>query len=356
MGHGLQMWLQIVWFLARAPRNATVVLDEPDVYMHPDLQRRLLTLVRSRFSQLLIATHSLEIIADVDPRAILAVDRRFPESEFVASLPGLQEVMDRLGAVQNIQLTRLMSAENFLLVEGADVKLLRVLQGVAGLTGSPIDLVPHVEIGGRGGWRSGVADRLPTKNADGEKIRPFAILDSDYFPPEEHAERYAEARQWGVQLRIWSRKEIENFLLVPEAIARLINDRAQGSDCTPDLVTSEIDRIVESFRYEPIEDSVVTILHNRDKAGGLPKALKAGRKLVAGHWKDRDQCWGIAPGKLVLSRLSAWSQERYGVGFGPEQIARSLRPEEVDQEVVEVISAVTEGRPLRRPFQVPASP
>lgn len=354
MGHGLQMWLQIVWFLARAPRSATVVLDEPDVYMHPDLQRRLLTLVRSRFSQLLIATHSLEIIADVDPRAILAVDRRLPESEFVASLPGLQEVMDRLGAVQNIQLTRLMSAESFLLVEGADVKLLRVLQGVAGLTGTPIDLVPHVEIGGRGGWRSGVADRLPTKNADGDKIRSFAILDADYFPPEEHQERYDEARQWGVQLRIWSRKEIENFLLVPAAISRLINHRADGSDCTPDLVTEEIDRIIEALRHEPIEDSVVTIINSRDKAGGLPKALKAGRKFVADRWEDRASRWAMAPGKLVLSRLSTWSQEKYKVGFGPEQVARSLRQDEVDPEVKEVISAVTEGRSFRRPFQVPA--
>lgn len=70
MGHGLQMWLQIVWFLARAARNATVVLDEPDVYMHPDLQRRLLTLVRNRFAQLLIATHSIEIVSDVDSRSI----------------------------------------------------------------------------------------------------------------------------------------------------------------------------------------------------------------------------------------------------------------------------------------------
>ncbi len=353
MGHGLQMWLQIVWFLARAPQNATVVLDEPDVYMHPDLQRRLLNLVRSRFAQLLIATHSLEIISDVDPRTILAVDRRLPESEFVTSLPGLQEVMDRLGAVQNIQLTRLMAAESFLLVEGADVKLLRILQSAAGLTDSPIDLIPHAEIGGRGGWRSGVAGRLPTKNGDGQKIRSFAILDSDYFPPDEHLERYAEARQWGVQLRIWSCKEVENFLLVPEAIARLIEAQAPASGSTAASVAEEIDQIVESYRHEPIEDSIVTILHGRDRAGGLPKALKAARKLVAERWKDQDQRWGIAPGKLVLSRLSAWSQDRYGVGFGPEQVARSLFPDEVNPEIVEVIKAITEGRPLRRPFQTP---
>jgi len=261
--------------------------------------------------------------------------------------------MDNLGAVQNIQLTRLMSAESFFLVEGADVKLLRVLQSAAGLTGGPIDLVPHVEIGGRGGWRAGVADRLPSKNGDGQKIRSFAILDADYFPPEEHMERYVEARQWGVQLRIWSRKEIENFLLVPGAIVRVIETKAPGSGSTPERIAEQIDEIVESFRHEPIEDSIITILHGRDRAGGLPKALKAARKSVTERWADRDQRWGLAPGKLVLSRLSAWSHDQYGVGFGPEQIARTLIPSEIDPEVVEVISAISEGRNLRRPFSMP---
>jgi len=44
MGHGLQMWLQTIWFLSRTPTAHTVILDEPDVYMHPDLQRRLFRL------------------------------------------------------------------------------------------------------------------------------------------------------------------------------------------------------------------------------------------------------------------------------------------------------------------------
>jgi hypothetical protein len=353
MGHGLQMWLQIVWFLARAPQEATVVLDEPDVYMHPDLQRRLLTLVRSRFAQLLIATHSIEIISDVDPRSILAVDRRLPKSEFVASLPGLQEVMDNIGAVQNIQLTRLMSAGSFLLVEGADVKLLRILQGAAELTGVPIDLIPHADIGGRGGWRSGIAGQLPAKNGDGEKIRSFAILDADYFPSEEHAERYAEARGRDVQLRIWSRKEIENYLLVPEAISRFIQREAEDAECTPERVAEEIDRIVESFRHDPIETTIAEILHAQDRAGGTSKVMKSSRERVAQLWSDRASRWAVAPGKKVISQLSRWSQTEFLVSFGPEQIARALASDEVASEMTEVICAVTEARSLRRPFQMP---
>jgi hypothetical protein len=353
MGHGLQMWLQIVWFLARAPKSAAVVLDEPDVYMHPDLQRRLLTLVRQRFAQLVIATHSIEIISDVDARSILAVDRGRSESEFVDSLPGLQQVVEKIGSVQNLQLTRLMGAESFLLVEGEDMKLLRRLQRAANIVGHPIDLVPHAQIGGRGGWRSGVADFLPTKNGHGEKIRSFAILDRDHFPIEEHQERYEEARRWRVELRIWSRKELENYLLAPAAIARYIEAEGDAALCTGDRVRGEIDRIVDSLRRDQIEDPLAAELFNRDRRGGISKANKCAREFVDDCWKDRQRRWAIAPGKLVLARLSGWAQDEFGVSFGPEQIARTLAEDEVDPEVVEVIAAITEARSLRKPFQMP---
>jgi hypothetical protein len=355
MGHGLQMWLQVVWFLARAPRNGTVVLDEPDVYMHPDLQRKLLGLVRREFKQLLIATHSVEIVTDVAPSSILSVDRRRPESGFVTSLPGLQEVVDGIGSVQNVQIARLMRSPSFYLVEGRDVKLLRILQSVAQPRALPMDLVPHAQLGGRGGWSSGVPARLPTTNAEGGKIRSYAILDRDYFPDTEVAERYNEARTWGIQLRIWSRKELENFLLVPQAISRYITARAGNGVTPPDAaaVSAEIDKVIKSMREEPILDSMATLLLARDKKGGLSKANKAARKIVSSRWKTREGRWAIAPGKEVIARLSRWSQREFGVGFGAEVLARELLADEVDPEVSEVIAAIVQARVLRAPFAMP---
>jgi AAA domain, putative AbiEii toxin, Type IV TA system/AAA ATPase domain len=355
MGHGLQMWLQVVWFLAQAPRDGTVVLDEPDVYMHPDLQRRLLELVRKRYKQLLIATHSVEIVSDVDPSSILAVDRRQPQSNFVTSLPGLQEVLDRLGSVQNVQLARLMKSPSFYLVEGKDVKLLRILQSCFDPRAIPIDLVPNARLGGRGGWGNGIPARLPSTNAEGDKITSFAILDRDYFPDDEAAERYSEARQWNVKLRIWSRKELENYLLVPGAISRYIASRAHD-DITPpnsEQVGKEIDRIVEEMREEPILDSMATVLLARDKKGGLPKANKAARVALSKRWTTRDSRWATAPGKEVIARLSQWSQREFGVGLGSEALARELHPHEIDPEVIEVIKAIIEARAFRRPFAMP---
>jgi hypothetical protein len=88
MGHGLQIWLQTMWFLARVDRGDVIVLDEPDVYLHADLQRKLIRILKRQDRQAVIATHSIEMMSEVDPSAILVADRRRSRSEFANSLPG----------------------------------------------------------------------------------------------------------------------------------------------------------------------------------------------------------------------------------------------------------------------------
>lgn len=80
-GHGLQMWLQIVWFLSRTPSGNIVVLDEPDVYMHPEQQQKLVLLLRERFRQTILSTHSQPIITSCDETDILWLHRNIKISK-----------------------------------------------------------------------------------------------------------------------------------------------------------------------------------------------------------------------------------------------------------------------------------
>lgn len=75
MGSGLQMWLQRIWFISRCPAESTIVLDEPDVYIHPDLQQKIFKIVQRKFAQVIIATHSIEIISLVEPKQIVIADK-----------------------------------------------------------------------------------------------------------------------------------------------------------------------------------------------------------------------------------------------------------------------------------------
>jgi predicted ATPase len=149
MGHGLQMWLQTMWFLARCRAYDTVILDEPDVYMHADLQRRLIRFMEGRHPQLIVATHSVEIMSEVDPEDILVVDRDRRQAQFTTDIPQVQQIVDQIGGVQNLQLARLWSARRCLFVEGDDLMLLKQFQKkLFQRSADPIDAIPNMSVGG----------------------------------------------------------------------------------------------------------------------------------------------------------------------------------------------------------------
>ena len=79
-GHGVQMWLQITWFLSRIDRNSIVVLDEPDVYLHPDQQSEILNMLRTNYSQCVVSTHAHAILNSCERSEILRLDRRSASS------------------------------------------------------------------------------------------------------------------------------------------------------------------------------------------------------------------------------------------------------------------------------------
>lgn len=89
MGHGIQMWLQTLWFVVSSAPDSIIVLDEPDVYMHADLQRKLVRLLKDQYTQTIIATHSIEIMSEVLPENILIIDRRKDKSVMADDYPVL---------------------------------------------------------------------------------------------------------------------------------------------------------------------------------------------------------------------------------------------------------------------------
>ena len=253
MGHGLQMWLQTMWFLARSSEASTVILDEPDVYMHPDIQRRLIRYIKNRVPQIIVTTHSVEIMSEVDVDEILIIDRKRPRSRFAGTLPAVQKLIEHIGSVHNIHLAKLWHSRRCILVEGKDVKLLSELHNVMfpeSIEG--FSAYPNMSIGGWGGWNYAIGSSMLLKNAGGQSIVVYCILDSDYHTEDEIEKRKQDAEVDGVQLHIWKRKEIENYLLIPSVIGRFIATRVTRRKIAPTLkeVTQKLEEICLELRDE----------------------------------------------------------------------------------------------------------
>ena len=344
MGHGLQMWLQTIWFLSRTPNNSTVVLDEPDVYMHPDLQRKLFRLASGRYSQCIIATHSVEIMAETDPGNILIIDKTKKRSKYANDEPGVQLLIDQIGGIHNIHLARLWSARKFLLLEGKDMGLLKQFHSVLFPDAElPLDTIPTHSIGGWSGWTYAVGSSMAMKNAVGDSILTYCILDADYHSEAEIRARYADAESRGVNLHVWGRKEIENFVLQPRAIRRVLAARMKDQEAPSEMdLWNKILEICEQER-RTAEDGIASALVQCDRKLDLITANKKARSLVDDAWKTESNRPMVVSGKDILARLSEWTMREFSTSFGAPAIARQMRKSDIPDELADVIRAIEEG-------------
>jgi len=348
MGHGLQMWLQTMWFLSRCRGFETVILDEPDVYMHADLQRKLMRFLRGRHPQVILATHSIEIMSEVDPEAILVVDREKRQAQFTTDVPEMQRVVDQIGGVHNLQLAKLWGARRCLFVEGKDLALLKHFQNrLFPSTVEPIDAIPNLSVGGWGGWQYAVGSSMLLRGSVSREITSYCFFDSDFHTPSQIAERRAEAHRNGLNLHIWSRKELENYLLVPQAIHRVIGGRAGDERPLPtvDLIREKLFELAGGLKDE-VMDALAAELLAQNKPGGPTQANRAARERMAPLWDTLDGRLSIASGKVILAKLSEWLQQDYGVSMSAAAVARVLRRNEIAHEVVQVLSAIEDGEPF----------
>jgi hypothetical protein len=348
MGHGLQMWLQTMWFLAKVEQTHTVILDEPDVYMHPDLQRRLIRFLRRRFPQVIVATHSVEIMAEVEPEEIIVIDRARRRSRFTSNLPAVQALINHVGSVHNIHLAKLWHARKCVFVEGNDLKLLSEFQQtLTPQSSEPISALPNMSIGGWGGWQHAVGSSLFLHNAGGDSITSYCVLDSDFWTDEDLGARYEEAARVGVELHIWRKKEIENYLLVPSAIARYITTRISASVEGPDI--DAIRAIIQAqadFLWDETFDAMAQSLLANCRGLGAGGANQRAREILAIRCPSPEDRWAVVSGKKLLASVSGWSQRNFSISISAQSLARTLGVSEIADEVSNFITAITHGRAL----------
>ena len=75
-GFGFQVWCQMLTHLVQSSEKALFMIDEPDIYLHADLQRQLLDLLRNLGPDIMIATHSTEIITEAEVDDIVLINKK----------------------------------------------------------------------------------------------------------------------------------------------------------------------------------------------------------------------------------------------------------------------------------------
>ena len=238
-GFGFQVWCQLLTHISRAKDATVLVIDEPEIYLHPDVQRQLLGILRTLGPNVLIATHSTEVMSEADPSEIVLIDKTKRSGERLKDVVAVQAALEQIGSLQNITLARLARSRRVLFVEGGDFTLLTKFARVVGLLelAAGTEIVP-VAIEGFAGWERIRNIAWGINRTLGTSLVFAAVLDRDYYPDEEIETVQRSLGEHAALVHIHHRKELENYLLVPSVIARATSMvmRSSGKTGTPPTV------------------------------------------------------------------------------------------------------------------------
>jgi hypothetical protein len=284
-------------------------MDEPDAHLHVNLQREILDYFKrkslERNTQFLIATHAEEFARGVDVSQIVSLLDKVPKR--IQSRP---EVLRAMSDVSNEEITRLIVSPYLLYVEGeSDERILRAWADQCGAQAA-MDRVCFKAMAG--GGKENMRERANAHFVALKQIIPQVkrLMLFDYDSSE--AAFHPEPANPG--LAEWKRKNIENYLLVPDAWKRAA---------------------LQNIGYAEDELFAQPILQTIDEFfAGENLTLPPGK-----NWRDVSaNVFSVVDGKRILfegdnslfQKLRKWEPP---VQLIREQVAMSMSADEIHEDV-----------------------
>ena len=173
-----------------------------------------------------MATHSAEIVNEADHDEVVLINRSKRTAARVNDADGLQEALNSIGSAQNIHLARLTKGRKILFLEGDDYRLLRRFASQFGFDNLADDvIITVVPIGGFSQKQRIQDTAWAFEKILKAEISIAALLDRDFRCNEEISDILKDARLSVPRFHILSGKEIENFLLIPSAISKALEQK-----------------------------------------------------------------------------------------------------------------------------------
>jgi predicted ATPase len=335
-GDGIQIWLQVLFHLWRQRGSNVVILDEPDVFLHPDLQRRLARTLFGTAQQTIVATHSVEILAEAEPGSAVWVDRSRRNSERPSADGSLALMGRRLGSGYELGVGRALRSRFVLFVEGDDAPVLAHLARRLGKSAvASSDNYATVPLGGFS--RNWLASAFTeTMVALGGTVKTFVILDGDLRCQEAIGIETRELRKVGAQVHVWRRRELENYLLEASAIAKVARiSRGDAEELLIAAVDEQKDEAITALQAQRLDEC-------KRKIGAAAKL--AHKTVLENARAEFDACWatfegqlGLVDAKVTIRMLNTRLQAHNAKTINVHSLARNIPPNDISSEVQGVI-------------------
>ena len=347
-GFGFQVWCQMLTHLVQSKDSSIFLIDEPDIYLHSDLQRQLLTLLGDLGPDILIATHSTEIVSEAEADEIVLIDKSSTSAKRIKDPTQLTEVFLSLGSNLNPILTQLAKSRCVVFLEGKDFQVFSKFARKLNLTDlsnrAKFAVIPIK------GFNPDRARSLKKgiEIALGVAVRAAVVLDRD-FRSELECNAIKERCGDFSELTIIHRcKEVESFLLVPDAIDRAarkrLAERALRTGETVEYV-GECSKILDTFVEEKKNYVMSQFIASRRRfvRRTMPGEDEAITNQMALEEFNSD--WAeslmrrleLIPAKDALSDINKHLQKSYEISVTLAGIINATHVDEIPKEMCDLL-------------------
>ena len=358
-GFGFQVWCQMLTYIVKNRKASLFLIDEPDIYLHSDLQRQLLGILKTLGPDIIIATHSTELISEAELNDILLINKTNQSAKRIKDPTQLRDIFQVLGSNLNPVLTQIAKTKRVLFVEGKDFsifsKIARIIrrEQVSNRTDFAVVPIEGFNPTRLRAFKDGIEKTI------GAKILSAVIFDRDYRSDNEVQEEQRDLMNGNHFAHIHSCKEIENFLLIPESIKKAIEDRLKESNSRTGksmIFGGDINPILNEISNDFKHKTQAQLQSHRIKYEKSVNPRNDESTIIENILKEFELQWAnlherlkILPGKEFLSALNTRLQQDYKVTITAANIINSMQKNAVPQELKTLIENIEIFRKLSAP-------
>lgn len=344
-----------------------LLIEEPEVHLHPALEITMMQYLQriSADCQVFLTTHSSNFLDTADLRNVYLITK---DQATHAQLLNVEEAEEAIPQELGIRLSSVFMYDRLVFVEGSsDEQVLRTFAATLGLNLSRT-AVAFIPIGGaRNFAHYASADTLGFLSK--RRVRVHFILDRDERDSVEIDKLRSRLGSLG-DLRVLDRRELENYLLSSEALARYLTTRtgyhidaddisAILAEVCQTLVATSAERRVLRLACSPVIPDRNAVLKRRDSSftDVLIAELTMAERILAERKESIAQLLETAgndlktvspedlllvlPGEEILVAVFQKFSTSFSKKSDGPKIAAEMREDEIPQEIADLLRTFT---------------
>lgn len=349
-----------------------LLVEEPEIHLHPALELSMLRYLKSASSrtQIFVTTHSTNFLDTSEMRNVYLTRR---EPWVTATLLDYEQAETAIPDELGLRLSSLFMYDRLVFVEGAsDEAILRELAALIDVNFGQTNL-GFVVMGSARNFTH-YASKATIDLLAKRKVKISFILDRDEAS-EEEVKQLTEKLGGVSQTHVLKKREIENYLAVPRALAEFISEKRklQGlsqDDVSEELVAKRLATCADELKQLAVEKRVIrslftpiyfdkkTIFETSDAEFGELLSSVIDRQIAALSARKEEiqplmeqeeshvgKLWeskrlDIVPGDELLNCVCQGFSVRFKKRRDGSRLARLLKADELSTEISELLKSL----------------